>query len=603
MPHHLAASLTSEGAFFPHSALATTAGNSGFPWVLPALHTTPVIAIDPEDNQGQAGAPQAPNAQPGMQYFQPPIAQPGMQYFQPPIAAQTVPPGFSYPPMWFNPNIPAPIAHEASRSASQVAPPVVDPTKLADYQLLDDRIRAIGGFSSFGIDARDLCLVPNVVLPQKFKVPDLPKYKGLSCPRIHLTMYCRKMASHIDNDNLLIHCFQDSLTGASLDWYISLERSKIRSWRDLSEAFLKQYKYNLDMAPTRLQLQNQSQRSNETFKEYAQRWHEMASGFINKFSDMVTIGERVESGLKPGKITDTNAPQSANKRPHGGFAKKKEGEANAVMAKARPRYRVTMAPMSYYPYPYVVAAQYQQPPFQYQPQRSNQQPTPAQKDQNRQYNRDNRGQNQGSNNRGNYGKRTHYDKISVPYTDLTNPLPNHDGPSVSVIIEEEPAEPVKWVDEVKTPFSVVLRKLEEFGFLEGVHSDCSVCESNPDGYEQLRECVQELMNQGIIQFSKSKAAKEVAMIEPITIVYKKKKVEAPPKRIQPIHFRVPTPFLYQNTKAMPWNYETTAYWGRKEICIPDTEIVNIAGAGGMNLSGRVFAPKYTPRVSPAPTVV
>lgn len=58
---------------------------------------------------------------------------------------------------------------------------------------------------------------------------------------------------------------------------MSLERSKIRSWKDLSEAFLKQYKYNLDMAPTRIQLQNQACKSSETFKEYAQRWHEMAS--------------------------------------------------------------------------------------------------------------------------------------------------------------------------------------------------------------------------------------------------------------------------------------------------------------------------------------
>lgn len=33
----------------------------------------------------------------------------------------------------------------------------------------------------------------------------------------------------------------------------------------------------MDMAHTRLQLQNQGQRSNETFKEYAQRWREMAS--------------------------------------------------------------------------------------------------------------------------------------------------------------------------------------------------------------------------------------------------------------------------------------------------------------------------------------
>lgn len=65
-------------------------------------------------------------------------------------------------------------------------------------------------------------------------------------------MYYRKMESYIDNDDLLIHCFQDSLSGASLEWYVGPKRSKIRSWKDLSEAFLKQYKYNLDMAPTRL---------------------------------------------------------------------------------------------------------------------------------------------------------------------------------------------------------------------------------------------------------------------------------------------------------------------------------------------------------------
>ncbi|XP_050897037.1 uncharacterized protein LOC127103839 [Lathyrus oleraceus] len=219
----------------PHLAASLTSGElSSLTWLLLLLLET------------LAGAPQAPNAQPGMQYF------------QPATAAQIVPPGFSYSPMWFNPNMPTPIAPEASRPASQVASPVVDPAKPADYQLSDGRIRVIEGFSSFGIDARDLCLVPNVVLPQKFKVPDLAKYKGLSCPRSHLTMYCRKMASHIDNDNLLIHWFQDSLIGASLDWYMSLERSKIRSWRDLSEAILKQYKYNLGMAPTRLQLQNQS---------------------------------------------------------------------------------------------------------------------------------------------------------------------------------------------------------------------------------------------------------------------------------------------------------------------------------------------------------
>lgn len=98
-----------------------------------------------------------------------------------------------------------------------------------NYQLLYNRIRFIEGFSVFGVDARDLCEVLNMVLPQKFKVLDLPKYKGLSYPQSHITMYCRKMASYIDNDDLLIHCFQDSLSRPSLDWYMGLERTKIRS--------------------------------------------------------------------------------------------------------------------------------------------------------------------------------------------------------------------------------------------------------------------------------------------------------------------------------------------------------------------------------------
>lgn len=43
--------------------------------------------------------------------------------------------------------------------------------------------------------------------------------------------------------------------------------------------------------------------------------------------------------------------------------------------------------------------------------------------------------------------------------------------------------------------------------------------------------------------------------------------------------------------------------GRKETKFSDAEVLNIAGTGGMTCSGRVFAPKYTPKVIPAPVVV
>lgn len=47
----------------------------------------------------------------------------------------------------------------------------------------------------------------------------------------------------------------------------------------------------------------------------------------------------------------------------------------------------------------------------------------------------------------------------------TNPLPTHNGPAVSAVIEEEGTKSVKEVTDVKTPITVVVDKLWEHGFL------------------------------------------------------------------------------------------------------------------------------------------
>ena len=83
--------------------------------------------------------------------------------------------------------------------------------------------------------------MPGVKIPAKFKVPNFGKYKGVSCPKIHIGSFCRKMATHYDDEKLLRHFFQDSLSEASLEWYILLEHTHIRTWRELVEAFLKHY--------------------------------------------------------------------------------------------------------------------------------------------------------------------------------------------------------------------------------------------------------------------------------------------------------------------------------------------------------------------------
>ncbi|XP_052484827.1 uncharacterized protein LOC128039930 [Gossypium raimondii] len=69
------------------------------------------------------------------------------------------------------------------------------------------------------VDAKDLSLVPDLVFPPKFKMPEFEKYNGTSCPEAHITMFCRRITGYVNNDQLLIHCFQDSLIGFAAKWY------------------------------------------------------------------------------------------------------------------------------------------------------------------------------------------------------------------------------------------------------------------------------------------------------------------------------------------------------------------------------------------------
>jgi len=73
-------------------------------------------------------------------------------------------------------------------------------------EFLEERLRAIEGRCSyeFGDDV-GLCLVPDAIILSKFKVPKFEKYKVVSCPKNHLTMYCRRMATHANNKKLLVH--------------------------------------------------------------------------------------------------------------------------------------------------------------------------------------------------------------------------------------------------------------------------------------------------------------------------------------------------------------------------------------------------------------
>ena len=132
---------------------------------------------------------------------------------------------------------------------------------------------------------------------------------------------------------------------------------------DLVDAFIKQYKFNMDTTPDIIQLQNMTMNKNETFKEYAQRWREIAAQvkpplydkemvtmFVNtlqplfyehmignwnissNFADIIIIGERIKTEVKNGKIAYGPSTAANTKKSSFNQSEKKEVEGHVASA-------------------------------------------------------------------------------------------------------------------------------------------------------------------------------------------------------------------------------------------------------------------------------
>ena len=86
--------------------------------------------------------------------------------------------------------------------------------------------------------------------------------------------------------------------GPALKWFTSLDMATIKTWDDLSQAFLEQYSFNLDFIPNCEDLVAIRQKSHEPFREYVGRWRTLASQVRDRPSDEESI-EIVIRGAQP----------------------------------------------------------------------------------------------------------------------------------------------------------------------------------------------------------------------------------------------------------------------------------------------------------------
>ncbi|RDX79698.1 hypothetical protein CR513_39838, partial [Mucuna pruriens] len=135
---------------------------------------------------------------------------------------------------------PLPHTAEAQRQASRTTQPLVahKQTLMTEdkWQSLEEQLRAMEGGNQSGPEAMDLCLVPDVDLPTDFKTLEFDKHKGSSYLRAHLVMYYRNMAAYVYDNEILVHYFQDSLTGVASD-----DRSQLQSMVKREQEGFKEY--------------------------------------------------------------------------------------------------------------------------------------------------------------------------------------------------------------------------------------------------------------------------------------------------------------------------------------------------------------------------
>ncbi|RVW39426.1 Transposon Ty3-G Gag-Pol polyprotein [Vitis vinifera] len=175
-------------------------------------------------------------------------------------------------------------------------------------------------------------------LPAKFRMPEIERYTGIGCPRIHLRLYSTVMRAHGLDDAQMVMLFPMLLSGAAQRWFASLEVSRRRTWDDLAQEFLRQFAFNTVIDVSRRELEALRQRPEESVTSFISRWREKISQIID------------QEGIARGLWSESSSIDPKGKRPLGGQRSGVVGAISSVGMRPPRRYQtVGQIPGFYYP--------------------------------------------------------------------------------------------------------------------------------------------------------------------------------------------------------------------------------------------------------------
>ncbi|RVW65905.1 hypothetical protein CK203_007280 [Vitis vinifera] len=196
--------------------------------------------------------------------------------------------------------------HQASpyvlHGHSEIAPPAVAQAVVADdtharMDRIEQCMRQMR-VSDGSVVWDDFGGMPVASLPAKFRMPDIERYTGIGCPRLHLRLYSTVMRAHGLDEPQMITLFPLSLSGAAQRWFASLESSRRRTWDDLAQEFLRQFSFNTVVDVSRRELEALRQRTEESVSSFISRWRGKIAEIVDRPSERDQI-QMVLRSLQP----------------------------------------------------------------------------------------------------------------------------------------------------------------------------------------------------------------------------------------------------------------------------------------------------------------
>ena len=141
--------------------------------------------------------------------------------------------------------------------------------------------------------AREIRMAQN---PPKFKLPSVEVYDGKTDPTDHLMRYTRHMEVLGASEEVMARCFPLYLTDLAAMWFRQLGEGSIRTWREMVEKFLGQFRVHVKRPKNVMTLTSVKQRMDESLRAFLTRFSAAVASVDRPDPSMVLMA--AVSGVK-----------------------------------------------------------------------------------------------------------------------------------------------------------------------------------------------------------------------------------------------------------------------------------------------------------------